>query len=127
MPPGQRPILCTLSRMLHLLLIWFLSAVALLIVAYVVPGFELAGFGSALIASLVVGFLNATLGFLLKLLTFPLSILTLGLFFLVINAIILLLASAIVPGFKIRGFLAAFLGAIVLMLVRIVFRLLVRA
>lgn len=113
--------------MLHLLLIWLLSAVALLITAYVVPGFQLASFGSALIASLVVGFLNATLGFLLKLVTFPISILTLGLFFLVINAIILLLASAFVPGFHIRGFGAAFLGAIVLMLVRLAFRLVMRA
>jgi putative membrane protein len=113
--------------MVHLLLIWLLSAVALLITAYVVPGFEIAGFGSALIASLVVGFLNATLGFLLKLVTFPISILTLGLFFLVINAIILLLASAFVPGFHIRGFGAAFLGAIVLMLVRLAFRLVMRA
>ena len=113
--------------MIHLLLIWLLSAVALLITAYVVPGFEIASFGSALIASLVVGFLNATLGFLLKLVTFPISILTLGLFFLVINAIILLLASRLVPGFHIHGFLAAFLGAIVLMLVRLVFRLVMRA
>ncbi len=114
------------SRMLHLLLIWFLSALALLIVTYVVPGFELAGLGSALIASIVIGFLNATIGFLLKMLTFPLSILTLGLFFLVINAIILLLASAFVPGFHIRGFWAAFLGTIVLMLVRLAFRLVFR-
>jgi putative membrane protein len=113
--------------MLHLLLIWFLSSLSLLIVAYVVPGFELAGLGSALIASIVVGFLNATIGFLLKLVTFPLSILTLGLFFLVINAIILLLASAFVPGFHIRGFWAAFVGAIVLMLVRLIFRLVLRA
>lgn len=113
--------------MVHLLLVWLLSSVALLICAYVVPGFELAGFGSALIASLVVGFLNATLGFLLKVVTFPISILTLGLFFLIINAIILLLASALVPGFHIRGFFAAFLGAIVLMLVRLAFRLVMRA
>lgn len=113
--------------MIHLLLIWLLSAIALLVTAYVVPGFELASFGSALIASLVVGLLNATLGFLLKLLTFPLSIVTLGLFFLVINAIILLLASAIVPGFHIKGFLAAFLGAVVLMLVRLVFQMVLRA
>jgi putative membrane protein len=107
--------------MFHLLLVWFLSSLALLIVAYIVPGFELAGFGSALIASIVVGFLNATLGFILKILTFPLSILTLGIFLLVINAIILLLASAFVPGFHIRGFWPAFLGAIVLMLVRMAF------
>jgi len=113
--------------MIHLLLIWLLSAIALLITAYVVPGFEIATFGSALIASLVVGFLNATLGFLLKLVTFPISILTLGIFFLVINAIILLLASALVPGFHIRGFFAAFLGAVVLMLVRLAFRLVMRA
>ncbi|MHB1938224.1 MAG: phage holin family protein [Acidobacteriaceae bacterium] len=113
--------------MVHLLLLWLLSSLALLICAYIVPGFELAGFGSALIASLVVGFLNATLGFLLKVVTFPISILTLGLFFLVINAIILLLASAFVPGFHIRGFVPAFLGAIVLMLVRLAFRLVMRA
>ena len=113
--------------MLHLLLIWFLSSLSLLIVAYIVPGFEIAGLGSALIASIVVGFLNATIGFLLKLLTFPISILTLGLFFLVINAIILLLASAFVPGFHIRGFWAALLGAIVLMLVRLAFRLVLNA
>ena len=113
--------------MLHLLLIWLLSSLSLLIVAYVVPGFELAGIGSALIASIVVGFLNATLGFLLKLLTFPLSILTLGLFFLVINAIILMLASAFVPGFHIHGLFAAFLGAVVLMLVRLAFRLVFHA
>ena len=112
---------------LHLLLIWLLSGLAMLIVAHVVPGFEIDGFGSALIASLVVGFLNATLGFLLKIITFPLSILTLGIFFLVINAIILLIASAIVPGFKIRGFLPAFLGAIVLMLVHLAFRLIASA
>ena len=113
--------------MIHLLLIWLLSALALLIVAYLVPGFELDSFGSALIASLVVGFLNATLGFFLKLITFPISILTLGIFFLVINAIILLIASAIVPGFRIKGFLAAFLGAIVLMLVRLAFRMVLHA
>lgn len=113
--------------MLHLLIIWLLSAIALLVVSYIVPGFQIAGFGSALIAALVVGFLNATLGFLLKLLTFPISVLTLGIFFLVINAIILLLASAFVPGFHIRGFGAAFLGAIVLMLVRLLFRAIMHA
>lgn len=113
--------------MIHLLVIWLLSALALLLVAHIVPGFEVASFGSALVAALVVGFLNATLGFLLKLLTLPLSILTLGLFFFVVNAIILLVASAIVPGFHIRSFVAALLGAIVLTLIHLAFRLLVRA
>jgi putative membrane protein len=113
--------------MIYLLFLWLLGALALLIVAHVVPGFEIAGFGSAMIAALVVGFLNATLGFLLKLLTLPLGIVTLGLFFLVINAFILLLASAIVPGFRIRGFFAAFLGALVLTLIHLAFRFLARA
>ncbi len=112
---------------LHLLLMWLLSGLAMLIVAHIVPGFEIQGFGSAVIASLVVGFLNATLGFLLKVLTLPLGVITLGIFFLVINAIILLLASAMVPGFRVRGFFAAFVGAIVLMLVHLLFRFLVRA
>ncbi len=113
--------------MVHLLVLWLLSALALLLVAHIVPGFEIASFGSALIAALVVGFLNATLGLLLKVLTLPLSLLTLGIFFFVVNAIILLVASAMVPGFHIRGFFAAFLGAIVLTLIHLALRLVVRA
>lgn len=110
--------------MLHLLWIWLVSAVVLLIVAYLIPGFELDGFGSALIAALVVGVLNVTLGFLLKVIAFPITILTLGLFLLVINAFILWISAALVPGFRIRGFMPAFLGAIVLMLVRLALRFL---
>jgi len=100
--------------MLRLLLRWFLQAGALLLVAYFVPGFHVRSFPSALIAVLVIGLLNATLGLLLKLITLPLGILTLGLFFLVINAIMLEVASAIVPGFHVASFGAAFIGAVVL-------------
>ena len=85
--------------MLRLLVRWILDAVALLIVAELVPGFKVANLPSALIAVIVIGLLNVTLGFLLKLITLPLGILTLGLFFLVINAFILKLASGVVPGF----------------------------
>src|SRR5271169_4877219 len=102
--------------MLHLLLRWILDAIALLIVAWLVPGFKVASLPSALIAVIVIGLLNVTLGFLLKLITLPLGILTLGLFFLVINAIILEVASAIVPGFSVASFGAAFIGALVLAL-----------
>jgi putative membrane protein len=111
--------------MLPLLLYWLLSAVSLLIVAHIVPGFEVRGFGVALIASLVVGLVNGTLGFLLKVFTFPLTILTLGLFLLVINALMLRFAALLVPGFVVHGFLPAFLGAIVLALVHMVLRTLV--
>ena len=102
---------------MRILINWLLSAVSLLIVTRIVPGFVVKGFGTALIAAVVIGLVNATIGLLLKLLTLPLTILTLGVFWLIINALMLMLASALVPGFKVDGFLPAFLGAIVLSLV----------
>lgn len=102
---------------MRLLLNWVLSALAVWIVAHVVPGISVSGAMAALIAALAIGFINATIGLLLKILTFPLTLLTLGLFWFVINAAMLKLASVLVPGFEVRGFFAAFLGAIVLSLV----------
>lgn len=111
---------------MRLLLNWVLSALAVWIVAHVVPGFYVSGFVAALVAALVIGFINATVGLLLKILTFPLTLVTLGLFWLVINALMLELASALLsPGFQIRGFLAAFLGAILLSLVNMMLKWLV--
>ena len=111
---------------MRLLLNWVLSALAVWIVARVVPGIYLSGPVAALIAALVIGFINATLGALLKILTFRLTLLTLGLFWFVINALMLELASALLtPGFQVRTFTAAFLGAIVLSLVNMVLRWLV--
>jgi putative membrane protein len=103
--------------MLGLLLHWLISAVSLLIVAYIIPGIKVDGFGTALIASVVIGLVNATIGFFLKLITLPLTILTLGIFWLVINALMLELASSLVSGFTVEGFWSAFFGAIVLSLV----------
>jgi len=100
--------------MLRLLLRWLLQAGGLLLVAYCVPGFHVRNFPAALVAVIVIGLLNATLGLLLKLITLPLGILTLGLFFLVVNAIMLEVASAIVAGFKVDSFGAAFIGAVIL-------------
>jgi putative membrane protein len=108
-----------------LLLHWLISAVSLLIVAYIISGIEVRGFGTALIAALVIGLVNATLGFILKILTLPLTLLTFGLFLLVINALMLQLASHLVPGFFISGFWSAFFGAIVLSLVSMVLRSLI--
>jgi putative membrane protein len=73
----------------------------------------------------VIGLVNATLGLFLKIITFPLTILSLGLFWFVINAIMLELASAFVPGFRIRGFGAAFVGGVVLTVVNILLKWLV--
>ena len=108
--------------MTHLLINWLLSAVSLVIVANLIPGFQIGGFAAALIAAIVIGFVNGTLGFVLKIITFPLSILTLGIFWLVINALMLKIAAALVPGFRIEGFLPAFFGAIVLSLVNMVLK-----
>lgn len=109
-----------------LLLQWLLSAIALILVSKIVPGFRVLGFWPALVASLVIGLLNATVGFVLKIVTFPLSILTLGVFLLVINAIMILVAAAVVPGFKVNGFLPAFWGAIVLAILGMVIKALVK-
>lgn len=108
---------------MRLLLNWLLSAVALLIVSYLVPGFHVEGFKAALIAAIVIGLINATLGMLLKLVTLPLALVTLGVFWWVVNAVMLMLASRLLaPNFVVRGFFAAFLGAIVLSLVNMVLR-----
>jgi putative membrane protein len=110
---------------MRLLLKWLLSGLAVWIVAQVVPGFYVRGVFAALIAALVIGFINATIGAVLKILTFPLTLITLGLFWFVINALMLELASALVPGFQVRGFFAAFVGAILLSLVNMMLRWLV--
>src|ERR1700685_4435041 len=108
---------------MRMLLHWVLSALAVWIMSRVVPGIYVSGPVAALIAALVIGFINATIGLLLKILTFPLTLLTLGLFWLVINALMLELASALLaPGFQVHGFLAAFLGAILLSLVNMVLK-----
>lgn len=102
---------------MNILVRWLLMSLSLLIVSYVVPGFFVTGIAAALIAAVVFGFLNATLGLLLKILTFPFTILTFGLFWFVINAIILEITSTLVPGFFIRSFFAALIGAVLLTLV----------
>ena len=108
---------------MRLLVNWLLSAIALIIVSYVVPGFHVEGFKEALIAAVVIGLINATLGMLLKLVTLPLTLITLGVFWWVVNALMLMLASKLLaPNFLVNGFLAAFIGAIVLSLVNMVLR-----
>ena len=99
---------------MKLLLHWLLSAITLLLVSRFVPGFVVSGLGVALIATLVIGLINATLGLVLKILTFPITVLTFGVFLLVINALMLRFASALVPGFEVQGFAPAFEGALLI-------------
>jgi putative membrane protein len=107
--------------MIRMLVHWILNAIALLVVAHLVQGFVVSNFVSALIAVVVIGLLNATFGLLLKIITLPLGILTFGIFFLVINAIILKFASAVVPGFQVLTFGAAFWGALALAILHMLF------
>jgi putative membrane protein len=108
--------------MVRLIAHWVLSALCILLVARFVPGIEVRGFGTALLAAVIIGFVNGTLGLLLKIMTFPLTIITFGVFWVVINALMLKFASLFVPGFYVRGFAPAFWGAIVLSLLNIAVR-----
>jgi len=99
---------------MHLLLRWLLNAAALLLVAYLVPGFHVSTFYSALIVALVLGILNAVIKPIIVILTLPINILTLGLFTLVINAVLIWFVSTIVKGFTVDSFLAALVGGVIL-------------
>jgi len=96
---------------------WVLNALALYIVSKIIPGIMLTDFGSALVAAIVIGLMNALVKPILLLLTLPINILSLGLFTFVLNAALLLLASSLTPGFKIEGFWTAVIGSILLSLI----------
>jgi putative membrane protein len=102
---------------MRILLHWFLSALAIVIVAYLLPGVSLSGFLPALVLAVVLGLINAVLRPLLLILTLPINVLSLGLFTLVINGLLIELAGVIVPGFHVRSFWWAMLFSIVLFLV----------
>lgn len=112
--------------MVGIIIRWVLNALALYIVAKILPGFHLTDFGSALIAAVVIGLVNALIKPLLFLLTLPVTIITFGLFAFVLNALMLMLASALTPGFKIDGFVTALLGSILLSIVTTVFHSLIQ-
>ena len=102
--------------MIYSLIHWFVSALALMLTAYLVKGFKVSSFVSALITAVVIGFVSILIRPLLLFLTLPLNILTLGLFTFVVDGIILKLCAAILPGFKIDTWGSAIFGALVLAL-----------
>jgi putative membrane protein len=97
---------------MRLLLLWILNAIALLAVTWLLPSIQVTGFGAALIAALVLGFINTLVRPVLAILTLPITVLTLGIFYLVLNGLLFWLASALLPGFEVAGFGSAMLGAI---------------
>lgn len=101
---------------------WIFAAVGIGLAAYLIPGVTVTPLG-ALVAAVVLGALNLFIKPILFLLTLPVTILTLGLFSLVIHALLVLLASSIVPGFSVDGFWTALLFALVLAVVNWVLHL----
>ncbi len=113
--------------MTRIVLAWVLNAFALFFVMKVIPnGIQIDHFRDLLIATLVLGLLNAFLRPLVLLLTLPVNIITLGLFTLVVNGIMFSLAAYLVPGFHVTGFGAAFLAALLYSLFSFVLNLLFR-
>ena len=99
--------------MLKFIVRLLLNAIAVLLVANLVSGFSVDGYGTAIIAALVLGIVNALIRPLMHLLALPITILTFGLFALVINGLMFGLAAGLVPGFAVTGFWPSFWGAIV--------------
>lgn len=93
------------------------TALAAMLSAYVLPGVTIKDFTTALVLALVLAILNLLVKPILIILTLPATIITLGLFLLVINAIIILLASNLVKGFKVDGFWWALIFSLVLTVV----------
>ena len=99
----------------HLLI----TAALLLLVANLVRGVQVEGWGSAILGALALGLVNAFVRPLMVLLTLPLTVVSFGLFLLVVNAFMLWLVAALVPGIRVQGFGAALLGSLLLTLLNL--------
>lgn len=102
---------------MKILIGWFLHALALLAVAYLMPSIHVAGLTGALIAAAVIGLVNILIRPLLVLLTLPVTIITLGLFILVINGLLFFLVGHILQGFEVQSLQSGILGAILYSLI----------
>ncbi|HEX8974607.1 MAG TPA: phage holin family protein [Patescibacteria group bacterium] len=106
---------------MKILIHWLLSALAVVIAAYLLPqGIFVKSFFVALVVAVVLGFLNAVIRPILIVLTLPIEILTLGLFTFVINAGLVMLASAVVPGFQVASFWWALAFSLILSIINAV-------
>src|ERR1700675_4849433 len=90
-----------------------ITALGLWIAQATVPGVEITGVGTLILAALLLGIVNATVRPLIVLLTLPITVLSLGLFLLVVNAMMLALVAALLDGFVLRGFFPALFGSLV--------------
>ena len=100
-----------------ILIRWLTTTAAIVATAYLLDGIQVSGFFPALLAAAVLGILNAVLRPIALLLTLPINILSLGLFTFIINALMLKMASGIIPGFGVYGFWNAIFGALLISLI----------
>lgn len=98
---------------MSLLLTWLLQALALMVVAYILPGVTVTSFTSALIAAAVLGLINTVIYPVLAFLTIPLTVVTLGLFLFILNALLFWAAGSLFQGFQVAGFWWAIAGVII--------------
>jgi putative membrane protein len=115
------------AMLLHLIVNWFLSALAIWLIARLLPGIEVRDFSAALIAAAALAVVDFFLGSILRLLALPLIWITLGLFTWIIKAVVLKVTSMFTPGFIVRGFLPALAGALLLTVLTFVLRAVVYA
>jgi putative membrane protein len=103
--------------MIALFIAWLATAFGLGVATLMVSGIKSKNLLAFIVAATVLGLINASIRPALWFLTAPLSVLTFGLFALVINALMIMLAAAFVPGFEVKGFGSAFLGAIIMAII----------
>ena len=102
--------------MLNTILRWLAYALAIIFIAWLIPGISVEGFGSALLVAVVMALVNAFVKPVLQIISLPINVLTLGLFSFVLNALLFMLAGFITPGFEVDGFLSALFGSLILSL-----------
>ena len=100
-----------------LLLRLLINALTFYLIAMYVPGFHVADFKAAIIAAIIFGVVNALIRPVVLLISLPFTILTLGIFVLVVNALMFWLTALIAPGVRVDDFKAAFIGALIMMIV----------
>jgi putative membrane protein len=100
-----------------ILIRWLILTAAIIVASYLLEGIHISGFFSAFFAAAILGILNALFRPVLLILTLPINILTLGLFTFIINALMLKMASGVIPGFEVHGFWTAVFGSLIISVV----------
>ncbi|MGZ3579537.1 MAG: phage holin family protein [Syntrophales bacterium] len=100
-----------------ILIRWIILTLSIIIASYLLEGIHISGFFSAFCAAAALGILNALFRPILLILTLPINVLTLGLFTFIINALMLKMASGIIPGFEVHGFWTAVIGSLIISII----------